>query len=246
MNQGILLPIAVKTIHQTHSHVSADKPLFVVGADGQDYAAKLPLPDNPCLAAAEAVCYLVSAACGIAVPASATLQFDDGRTAFGSRFEGGVSQFSEMPTTERIRALQECAPLIYQMCVVDAFLANPDRHMDNLLFRRSGFDGRWTVLAMDFSRALWRSGFPDVPAQSVFSHGNTATVVGVLRQFNAIDVRINASVAASLQIITAERIADCIAQLPGDLHCQACDELPRWWSSAARLERISSLLELVS
>ena len=43
--------------------------------------------------------------------------------------------------------------------------SNPDRHIDNLLLRRSDLDGRWTFIAIDWGKALWNSGFPLAPVE---------------------------------------------------------------------------------
>ncbi|MDR0378500.1 MAG: HipA domain-containing protein [Candidatus Accumulibacter sp.] len=244
MIQGSLLPVGVVGVHQATPFNSADKAVFVIGSDSQDYVAKLPSPENPALAVAEHLCHFLCARAGIAVPSHVILEFEDGRHAFGSRFEGGVSQFSSMDAPERLKAIQECRNIIFQICVMDAFISNPDRHLDNLLFRTSPFDGRWTVIAMDFSRALWRNSFPETAPSHIFEHGNTATLVRLLGRFGAFDARIPAIVAGVLQAITPERITTCLAELPATLHCNEFSTFTAWWGSDERLRRIDALLEL--
>ena len=247
MIQGSLLPVRVIGIHRTAPLNSADGAVFVIGSDSQDYVAKFPLPENPALAVAEHLSYFLCARAGIAVPSHVPLEFEDGRHAFGSRLESGVPQSSTMTLLERMEAIQECKDIIFQICVMDAFISNPDRHLDNLLFRRSPLDRRWTVMAMDFSRALWQGGFPEKEPSHLFEHENhTATLVRLIRRFGAFDARISATVAGALQTITPEQITTCLAELPTPLHCNESSTFAAWWGSDERLRRIDALLELPS
>lgn len=240
-----LLPVDVLYVHRVTPYNSADCPVFIAGSDSQDYVAKLAMPDNPCQPLAEALAYYLCARIGVAVPATAFLRFPDGRVAFGSRYESGVAQFTQLDPAARIQALNACKSQIAALCLIDAFAANPDRHLDNLLFRISPLDGRWTVLGMDFSRAFWRHGFPATSAHSIFQQGNTAALVNILHAFKAFDASLTASVVASLQTITAPQLSAWIDSLPSGYVCDEALGLAAWWASEARLARMETLLELL-
>lgn len=240
-----LIPVGVQFVHSITPYNSADAPLFVAGTDGLDYVAKLPSPENPCLAASEAISYYLCQRLGMAVPATAWIEFDDGRWAFGSRWECGTQQFTTLDAESRVNAIISCAGQIMRFCLLDAFLGNPDRHADNLLFRRSPLDGRWTVINMDFSRALWRGGFPECSTSSIFTTGNTSSMVQLVRSFGGFDAKISAVMVAGLQAITPEQMADFVNQIPASALCKQAASFPEWWSSSHRQVRAQTLLELI-
>lgn len=239
-----LIPVGVRFTHTMKPYNSADAPLFVAGDDGQDYVAKRPSPGNPCLAVSEAIAYWLSARLGLAVPSSAWLKFEDGSVAFGSRWEIGVTQFGNMSADQRQQAFTSCREQIARFCLLDAFLANPDRHADNLLFRTSPLDGRWTVISMDFSRALWRGGFPRTTPGDVVRVGNTAGMVTMLKTLGAFNATINGALVAGLQSITAEQIGQLLSDMPPNAICDEARRLPDWWATQTRLDRAAALLVL--
>lgn len=240
-----LIPVGVQYVHPESPFNSADLPAFIAGTDGLDYVAKLSSPENPCLAAAEAVAYWLCGRLGMAVPASAWLEFPDGRVAFGSRWEVGVSQFSRMDADERQQAFIACRAQVARFCLLDAFLANSDRHADNLLFRRSPLDQRWTVISMDFSRALWRGGFPSTPVSATFDRGNTADMAHLVRVLGAFEATMITAIVAGLQAINANSLESLIAEFPPAAQCTELLRLPDWWASSERTDRANALLDLL-
>lgn len=102
--QGTLLPVRVRSIVASPFN-SADMTEIAIGDDSHDYAIKNPLPNYPEHAATEAICYKIASTCGLAVPLSVKLVFADGREAFGSRFEGGVTQYTKLTLSERLDVL---------------------------------------------------------------------------------------------------------------------------------------------
>lgn len=240
-----LIPIDITHIHPVVPYNSADAPVFVAGSDSQDYVAKLPSADNPYLSAAESLAYYLCGRLGLAVPAWAYLKFPDGRIGFGSRVEPGVSQFTQLAVDERMAVLLACRQQIVAFCLLDAFLSNPDRHLDNMLFRRSPIDGRWTVVCMDFSRALWRGGFPASAARDTFERGKTAATVTLLQQLDPFETKIAVPIVAALQGISPKQIAAHVDDMPPSMACDEARRLPEWWASQARLDRAASLLDLL-
>lgn len=241
-----LIPVGVEFIHATGPYNSADQPLFIAGSDGLDYVAKRPTPNNPCLAATEAIAYALCGWLGVAVPAAAWLEFPDGSAAFGSRWEAGTSQFTQMGIEARQEAIMACREQIARFCLLDAFLANPDRHVDNLLFRRSPLDGRWTVINMDFSRALWRGGFPRTTPVEILRNGHTAATAGLMRALGVFDTTMTGALVAGIQAIAPERIAAAVAEIPAPARRDEALTLPAWWASQARIDRATALLGVIA
>lgn len=195
--------------------------------------------------AAEALGYHLAGACGLAVPVGAILKRGGAPWGFGSRLEGGVTQYTRMSAQDREDAMRQCAPWLSALCALDVFLANDDRHADNALYRKSPLDGRWTFLAMDFSRALWRGGFPARACSDLIASGHTATLIAFLRFYNLWDARRAGTVAMSLLSIQPERIRAWIDAIPPEWRTHNTDALPAWWGSEARTARINELTGLL-
>lgn len=240
MNQASLLTVTVADVINS-PFPSADMKQLAIGDDGHDYALKPPLPHYPEHAAGEALAYHLAQSCGVAVPVPVVLDLRDGTKAFGCRFEGGVTQYTQMDPAERLDALVSCAPWLSALCALDLFLGNDDRHADNGLYRRSIVDGRWTFLAMDFSRAWWHGNFPAAPISHIASTGNTATFVRLLRAYNAWDRGRAGTVAASLLSITTATLTGWIDDLPQAWRTERVEALPNWWASDDRAARITEL-----
>lgn len=221
---------------------TADLTHIGVGDDSQDYAVKAVSAAYPELPAAEAICYQLALRAGIAVPSCALLTLPDGSHAFGSRFEGGVSQLSQLTINERLEVMQQCAPWISALCALDLFLANSDRHFDNALFRRSRLDNRWTLIAMDFSRALWLSGFPTTTCATIAHSGNTALTVFTLRSAGCWDKARAQTVAVALGTVDDATIAAWITELPSTWISPRVEQLTTWWASPSRTARVAELL----
>lgn len=243
--QGILIPVKVTTVVPS-PFLSADLKEIAIGDDSHDYAIKPPLPHYPEHAATEALCYKLATACGLALPQPARLIMSNGDEAFGSRFEGGVSDYNAIAIQDRIAVLVECGPWLSALCALDVFLANPDRHPGNGLFRKSTVTNRWTFIAMDFSRALWFGGFPNTTcANLMLSGNNTAAMINALKQINAWDSSRAKSVATSLLSVDYGDIVSWVNGMPAKWVTPNVAALPNWWQSNARNDRINELLTLL-
>lgn len=240
-----MLPLTVEYTHAIQPYNSSDAPIFVAASDGLDYVAKIPTIENPCVAACEAISYFICDRIGLPVPKSAWLEFPDGRVAFGSRWESGTNQYTKLPIEARDEIFLKCANQIARFCLIDAFLANPDRHADNILFRESQLDGRWTVIGMDFSWALWRSGFPEKSPEQILASGNTAATLKIMKLLVKLDGKISATIVAGLQTINHKQIESLVAEIPDSARCLQASDLPVWWASQDRLDRAKSLLEVL-
>lgn len=242
--QPSLLPVKVRTLVPS-PFVSADMKELAIGDDSQDYGMKRPLAHYPEHAATEALCYRLAGACGLALPVAAKLVLKDGTEAFGSRFEGGVTQYSKLTLQERTDVITACGPWLSALCALDIFLANDDRHFDNGLFRKSAIDNRWTFIAMDFSRALWFGNFPARPCGDILAAGNTCGTIAILKLYNAWDVRKAGTAVASLLSIQDATVLSWINELPAAWRTPRVDELAAWWASPARPDRVNALLRLL-
>lgn len=244
MSQGTLLPVnVISTVPSPYP--SADAAEIAICDDSHDYMAKPPRPDNPEHPAAEALGYYLAAACGLAVPIGTVLHLGGKPWAFGSRFEGGIDQFTRMPAQDKFDALKQCGPWLSALLALDLFMANDDRHADNALFRRSPIDNRWTFIAMDFSRALWRGNFPARTCTDVANSGNTSTLIHLLRSYNVWDRQRAGSVAISLQAITPQAISGQLSSMPPEWQTPNTQALATWWGSQDRMDRLNELTGLL-
>lgn len=238
--------LEIVATHPVAPHNSRNGAAFVIASDGLDYVAKPPTAAAPQAPLAEFVSHWIAQRCAIPTPLAAWLRPKGGGPAlFGSRFEVGVEQYTTLNANERVEAALSCLPTVWRVCVLDVFLGNPDRHWDNLLLRRSVLDQRWTVLAMDWGNGLWSNGFPQAPVELTARAGNTAATISLLRTLGVADRTIAASVAASLAAIRAEHLASQLQQIPASARCVQADELPEWWASQARLDRVQRTLEVL-
>lgn len=244
MTQNTLFPVTVRNLIPTPFN-TADLQFIAQGDDSQDYAVKSATPQQPELPAAEFLSYQLASACGLAVPAFTILKMPDGTEAFGSRFEGNVTQFSLMSIPDRLASIQACGSHLSVLCALDIFLASADRHFDNALYRKSPFGGNWTILAMDFSRALWQGGFPNTPCTDVASIGNTASTIKLLKNYNFWDAPRSKIVAATLLSINDKQVAGWVSSLPASWQTQNVSSLPAWWASNMRSDRINELLTVL-
>ena len=221
---------------------------FVRAEDGLDYVAKSATDAEPLAPQAEYVAHWLALRCALPAAMGQWLRWPHtGRLAFGYRFETGVKQYSMMPPEESWQALEQSMPGLWRLCVLDVFVGNPDRHIDNLLLRRSELDGRWTFIAIDWGKALWNSGFPLAPVDHVARAGNTAATIAFLRTIWRPDSRMALDVVARLQALRAESMrAHLEEQMPLQARCQHTAELARWWGTQDRMDRLRRTLEVLS
>lgn len=233
-----LFPIRVRATAPKPFGNSADLAEVAIGEDGMDYAVK-----TVHIAASEALCYQIYAACGIAVPHKATLLMIDGSYAFGSRIERGLSDYASCAPTEKSEWLKECSPIISSICALDFLIANEDRHMGNFLFF-TGLNGRKSCMALDFSRALLYASWPLPDTWKL--HNNTTSTEKGLRQLHFWD-----SAAATQSLLSAAAIkqstwANWIDALPtGWITAGFETTLSTWWGSNDFQKRLQDCLSAV-
>jgi hypothetical protein len=96
----------------------------------------------------------LSGAAQIATPGIVVMEFHDTKElAFGSRWEGSLIDAALLNDKDLARVFVE-AKRINAILALDRFICNPDRHLENFLYRQMP-DGNTLALAFDYSRA-WR------------------------------------------------------------------------------------------
>jgi hypothetical protein len=220
---------------------SADLKELARTADGHDFAAKWE-HEGAGLPASEWLGHQLAKACQIATPFTATLHHG-GAHGFGSRIEGAVSSFKDLPPPERAQVVADCGPAMSALLALDVFCGNEDRHLGNWLFRRN-LAGQWVPLCIDFSRALFRRGFPaDVwPLPNC----NTITTIALMKTSGRWDGPYAVFAVEQLQRVTPAVLEHWMAECPLQWLPQASrTALLSWWSSPAYHARLQATYGLL-
>ena len=244
-----LFPIRVIEINRSRRPVnSADGAFYVLGDDMLDYVAKASLPDNPHLPAAEFLSYRIAQACNLPVPHCVWLEMPDGSFVFGSRIESAAAALSELK--DRVDAVQKIIlslrDVLERLLMLDLWLCNPDRHIGNLLIRTSQVTHRMQAIAIDYSRAMWRSGFPSAPCSDFMTDAhNTGLLMKAFKQLGLFtDNTQTAILSTALAAITDADMAEWVRDIPESLRTAEVQALPQWWNTEARQQRIGELLRI--
>lgn len=221
---------------------SADLKELARTADGHEFAAKWE-HEGAGLPASEWMGDRLARACQIATPFTATLTDEQGRMGFGSRIEGSVSSFKDLSPPERMQIVADCGQAMSGLLALDLFIGNEDRHLNNWLFRRN-LAGDWTPLCIDFSRALFRRGFPQ--DSWPLAACNTTSTVALLKSSSRWDGAYAVFAVEQLQRVTPavlqHWLADCPAQWLGQSQRMA---LMSWWASSAYHARLQATYGLL-
>lgn len=222
---------------------SADLKVVSVGRDGFEYATKRQA-DGADLPASEWFCYHLGYRLQIALPQCTVLK-NGSDEHFGSRFEGGVVQWSNIPPPDHLPLLQSCSADISRIFALDLFVANDDRHMDNFLFRDQTLAGRRTVIAMDFSRSLLIRGWPNDPVPMP-AHTNTMRHINLLRQLGLWSTKDAALLLSSISTVSPTEVRLWLSAMPAAwLAAPRIDAIVDWWGSAAFGQRLADCGMLV-
>lgn len=232
--QGSLFPVEIESIRPA-PFKSADLKWLAIGLDQMQYAAKR-LSDHPLLPATEWLCHHLAAASQIATPGLAVLQFKDGETAFGSRWEGGLEDAGAMSDNDLL-GLFLSARRTSAILALDRFVCNPDRHLENFLYRQMP-DGQMLALAFDYSRAagivrppFGRHEFPQADCATV----QQARWLKATGRFNRTEALAATDAANNITSLQLRSILE--AMPPEWLTAEQVAALLRWWQSSARTKR---------
>ena len=222
---------------------TADLAVIAVGRDGFEYAAKRQ-SEHALLPASEWFCYHLGYKLQLALPPFAVLT-DGAQQHFGSRFEGGVQQWSDVSPLEQLALLQACASEMSRILALDLLVGNADRHLNNFLFREQRVGGARTVIAMDFSRGAMVRGWPLDPVPMDPGEATMRTIA-LLRGLSMWDATSAQLVLASAQAVPASDVRHWLASMPPAwLDASAIDTIFRWWSSTLLGDRIAACTALL-
>lgn len=241
MTQQPLFSVRVQTLIPNTTG-SADLRFFAIGEDGHEYAVKEVLPGNLELPAAEYLGYCLSASCQVAVPTTVRLEMPDGSMALGSRFEGGVSTYNILAPGDKLTALTQCAPTLSALLTLDAFLANDDRHVGNFLLRKGALQGSYSLIAIDFSRALWKSGFPATTPSATVASGNTATTILFLKTLNLWDNAGATRAATAITAVPSTMYDAWVNGMPTGWVTPSVTASVTWWATTDKEQRVQDTL----
>jgi hypothetical protein len=221
---------------------SADLKELARTADGHDFAVKWE-HDGAGLPASEWLGHKLAVACQIATHYTATLTDAQGRLGFGSRIESHAASFKDLSQPERAQVVADCGQAMSAVLALDLFIGNEDRHLNNWLFRHNQ-SGQWTPLCIDFSRALFRRGFPGDPWPLTLC--NTTNTQGLLKRLNNWDGPYAVFAIEQLQRVTSAVLEHWLADCPAQwLNAQDRKTLLTWWGSQAYHLRIQQLYALL-
>jgi len=226
---------------------TADCDHYGKADDGMDYAIKTANGKNPKAPAAEWCCHELATACGIAVPTFAILQMPDKTEAFGSRWEGGVTQDTQIITQILTGGLpsNSLAARLSAIFAFDLFVFNDDRHTNNYLFR-TGWGSDYSVLAYDFSRAWTYHSWP-LPKGALPTGCQTMKYYRAIQKHQPFDSKAAHAVLKTLRELPVRVIQDSVNKMPSSwLDKKVKNAIVKWWGSKDRAERIDFLKKGIS
>lgn len=216
---------------------SADLKVVSVGRDGLEYATKRQA-DGADLPASEWFCYHLGYRLQIALPKCTVLK-NGSDEHFGSRFEGGIVQWSDIPPTEQQALLQNCAADISRIYALDLFVANDDRHLNNFLFRDQTLGGKRSVIALDFSRSLLMRGWPSDPVPMP-ANTKTMLLIELLKTLGLWSTPDASLTLSSIATITSSEVKQWLTAMPAAWLAPArIDEIVKWWNSPGFGQRLA-------
>lgn len=237
MTQLALFPVVVKSIRPAPKP-TAHLRWIAQGRDGMAYAMKR-MADHHDLPATEWICHHIAQATQLATPGFVQLQVGD-ELAFGSRWEGDLVDASQLNNFDLIN-LFHSAQRTSAILGLDAFLCNPDRHLENFLYRRMP-DGGLLALAFDYSMA-WRMvcrpcGLSVLPTRPDGKESATTWARNESRRNGSFDIGAALETVDAANDISASNFSTIVASIPSPwLESSARDTMVQWWAGPARTER---------
>lgn len=237
-----LLPLRVEA-EISSNFETADLKKLVMTHDRHYYAVKL-LSDHPFLPASEFLCYKLAVVCNLSVPFSSLIEMQNGEIAFGSRFEGGLSEWDAIGPAQQFHTFQNSSQLLSGILAFDLFVGNEDRHNNNFVWRKN-HKGEWIPFAIDYSRALFVRGFPDdvfpLPESS-----HTRTTISALKKAGAWQGPYALFTLQNLQNVRKGNLQHWFDEMPSNwLPNEERKHLMEWWDSPAFRNRLNALFSLL-
>lgn len=238
------LPFPVEVAYTIpNPYPSADLREVAIGTDGCEYALK-GQADHSSLPATEWFCYHLASKMQLAVPQFVILQ-QGTLESFGSRFEGGVKQWSQIPPPEQKALLSTAARDISRIIAMDLFVGNDDRHLNNFLFRNRQVDGGLVVFTMDYSRSLFIRGWPK-DAFPLPPGTKTMMVMNLLKQLSVWDGASATLALATIQSVSSVEAVSWLKAMPNPwMSGINLTQIGAWWGSTAFDQRLADCNKLV-
>jgi hypothetical protein len=200
--------------------------------------------DHPLLPISEFLCYKLAMSCNLPVPYSQLIDMGNGRYAFGSRFEGAVTEWAAMGATFQLEAFKDAAETVSAILAFDLFVGNVDRHRGNFLFRKNR-SNRWVPLAIDYSRAMFVQGFPN-DRFPMDKNERTQVTIALMKAADFWNGPFAVFSLDSLMNITHEHIMHWLREVPTDwLPEDQKRSFLEWWQSPSFRDRINKVYSLL-
>src|SRR5688572_25381694 len=117
---------------------SADAEYVVTASDSMDYVVKTQ-KRHPAIPASEWICHRLAEECGVPTPQFAIIRLRDGTAGFGSQWDSSIVANLDVINSVviTIPGIPNLAPIFSAIYVLDLFVFNVDRHINNYFFVRT-------------------------------------------------------------------------------------------------------------
>lgn len=248
--QKTLIPIEAITTFNSNLG-TADLKQIVEARDGKHYAVKTTHDGAGKVPASEFFCYELACRVVIPTPAFSIISMPQGDLAFGSLWEGGVVNGNKrvdyqsfiMAVLTGATKVTNLKVFLSRLYAFDLFVNNVDRHWGNYLWR-SSFGDSFIALAFDFSRACFEIGHEGFEAAHPSSNTQNAfNLINLTKNY----IRAEAlSCLEAIEAVDGDEIKSILANFPSSwMSKEDRKSYTDWWNSQARLDRISSLKNII-
>ncbi len=218
---------------------------IVIAEDGLPYLLKKPTEDNPTMAANEWLCCKIASQCTVPSPTVAKLNYN-GEKCVGIRIEGGTSDDYTDPNDVQISSDYHTPSALNTVCsaaVIDLFLYNPDRHLNNFMTRRS--IAGTSMFAIDYSRAFL-SNWPLPPVSEIKTTPTMQTLLFTIKLNGRKDTTAIERVCNKMDKISTDMMQLWINEMPAPwlsdkLRCSTIE-----WFDSEKDKRMDEVKEVLN
>lgn len=217
----------------------------IVGCNDSHFYALKSMEVHTLLPATEYLCYKIAGACEVPTPMGAIVLTPPNQIpAFGSRWEGGLTELTARGAVSVLELYRECSGVLSATLALDLFLGNDDRHMKNFLFRKTHGE-RFAAIAIDYSRAFLVKGFPfDQFPQS--ANTRTNATINLHKRGETWNGPFAVHALGRVLEISTAHLEHWINEMPKEwLSRSDAAKLLHWWGSDAKNERFNRTLQML-
>jgi hypothetical protein len=211
---------------------TAHLKLFGDAITKERYAIKT-VHDHPLLPITELFCYQLCSQVGIPTPGFAIVRRPNGELAFGSRVDTDTRLVGQDIAPHGILIVQAMAQDLSAMYALDWFLPNPDRHANNILYRKT-HQGNLIPLAFDWSMvsSLSTPAFSQWPWATLC---NSAKMCAVIKQFGWWDYSKERELRDRIRAVSPDVVRAILQGAPDAWKPQtlSIDDIINWWGQNA-------------